>query len=645
VHETENLIKGKTNMTMNNTQLGSIFPESLLSSETLPLNNTDIFGTSSIRINNSNTSNSGLGIVEQQSTSKTQKSLDINYLSQQSSLNSNSSIPNLVELNSVNLAVVTPTALVPNAPGTILHNPGLTSEEVLLLAKVSKEVYKDTVSFLGWNAITPELVTYGVLPTQIVGNTYKNVGLTLPIVGVLGDANAVVLRNGNTIILAFRGTEIPKGDAGYWAGRGDHFGLFNPLFDALDKYITANNISKVMVTGHSLGASMAEYYMANYSNTGATNYSGVTFASPDASYKPDSRVLNVGFDNDIVYSISNLTTPSPINATVNLYTTVGTDRYPNKAPVEYLHYMDDYIYATQRILSSAYYNQMKKDSVVIVDRTDSRADYEGLFSVYDEIKVTGLKFILGENDRNDQIVGDLDPNIIEGLGGNDLLIGELDSPFKSGNDTLDGGEGNDTLQGGRGNDSLIGGTGRDRLEGGKGADYLDGGFEGGISDVADYTNSTEGIFLDMKENIFSGGDAEGDRLVNIEGVKGSNYKDIFKGNSTYLFTIPSLFEGGGGNDIIVGGSGNKDFVLYEVQDLNDITYTKLNPFTNSPLPAQWVIVTNTKTQEKDLVVGAENLTIGNSALGTTIIKIWDDALMSFEIPLQTVLAEAPSLGF
>lgn len=59
--------------------------------------------------------------------------------------------------------------------------------------------------------------------------------------------------------------------------------------------------------------------------------------------------------------------------------------------------------------------------------------------------------------------------VVNGMGGNDTLIGSFAA------DTLNGGEGNDSLLGRDGNDNLIGGNGDDTLNGGAGNDHLDAG--------------------------------------------------------------------------------------------------------------------------------------------------------------------------
>ena len=80
---------------------------------------------------------------------------------------------------------------------------------------------------------------------------------------------------------------------------------------------------------------------------------------------------------------------------------------------------------------------------------------------------------------NDALAGNLEPNELYGLAGDDTLrgMGGKDKLYGGdGDDTLDGGEGDDTLDGGAGDDIiLLGRAGVDTLYGGDGDDTLDGG--------------------------------------------------------------------------------------------------------------------------------------------------------------------------
>ncbi|MEC7259650.1 MAG: calcium-binding protein, partial [Pseudomonadota bacterium] len=78
-------------------------------------------------------------------------------------------------------------------------------------------------------------------------------------------------------------------------------------------------------------------------------------------------------------------------------------------------------------------------------------------------------------------------------------------------DTLVGSVGNDRLFGKNGDDLLIGGAGADRLEGGDGIDTVD------------YSASAAGVTINLERNSGSGGDAQGDVIVDIENVIGSAF--------------------------------------------------------------------------------------------------------------------------
>ena len=125
------------------------------------------------------------------------------------------------------------------------------------------------------------------------------------------------------------------------------------------------------------------------------------------------------------------------------------------------------------------------------------------------------------------------------------------------NDILVGGDGNDLLDGGAGNDTLLGGAGDDILVGGAGGDSLDGG--AGI-DTASYAGSAAGVDVDLALGFGTGGDAEHDRLSNVENVTGSAHDDTLAGDDGTNVLIGGagndVIEGRGGADTLEGGAGN-----------------------------------------------------------------------------------------
>ncbi|MGL4968488.1 MAG: calcium-binding protein [Inquilinus sp.] len=146
---------------------------------------------------------------------------------------------------------------------------------------------------------------------------------------------------------------------------------------------------------------------------------------------------------------------------------------------------------------------------------------------------------------------------IDGTPGHDTLLGTAE------NDIINGLDGYDTLYGGDGNDTLNGMDGGDRLTGGQGADVLNGGNGG---DTADYQTSPGAVTVDLAAGTGSGGDAEGDTLIGISGVMGSDFADHLYGDAG-----ANVLSGGGGDDVLWGGpgadlfwgSGGTDFVSYQ----------------------------------------------------------------------------------
>ena len=209
---------------------------------------------------------------------------------------------------------------------------------------------------------------------------------------------------------------------------------------------------------------------------------------------------------------------------------------------------------------------------------------------------------LSGGDGNDQLQGGKGDDQLNGGAGEDQLAGGDGNDILNGyagNDTINGGAGNDLLSGGDGIDNLNGGEGVDtvdytksavamtvnlaagtssdgdslsgieivfgstfndnltgddnanRLEGGNGDDILKGGkgadtLNGGAGlDWADYSGSSEGVYV----NLFTGeakyGDAEGDVLISIENLKGSKFNDTLIGSAA-----TTVLDGGEGDDIL-----------------------------------------------------------------------------------------------
>ena len=182
--------------------------------------------------------------------------------------------------------------------------------------------------------------------------------------------------------------------------------------------------------------------------------------------------------------------------------------------------------------------------------------------------------------HNDVVTGDIGANMLWGNEGGDMLAGG------GGDDTLHGGMGNDELMGDRGDDMLMGGQGDDELMGGAGNDTIDGGMGADEIDGGDgmdwirYAGSATGVTVDLM-GTGSGGKAEGDTFMNIEGVIGSHMPDKITlgrrrrhGLRVHGERQPhgrrrttTMLGGGkgdddiaghGGDDVLIGGMGDDD---------------------------------------------------------------------------------------
>ncbi|WP_342240565.1 M10 family metallopeptidase C-terminal domain-containing protein [Inquilinus sp. OTU3971] len=191
---------------------------------------------------------------------------------------------------------------------------------------------------------------------------------------------------------------------------------------------------------------------------------------------------------------------------------------------------------------------------------------------------------LDGSQANDQLTGNADANLLKGLAGADVLRGgvgadrldggagidtasyytaaggvsvDLGTHAGSGGDAqgdvlisienLTGGQGKDTLAGDAGVNILQGWGGDDTLRGGTGADRLDGGAG---SDTASYYSSWAGVSVNLASGAAGGAEAQGDILVSIENVGGSQNADTLIGNAG-----ANTLQGWGGNDLLRGGAG------------------------------------------------------------------------------------------
>jgi len=113
---------------------------------------------------------------------------------------------------------------------------------------------------------------------------------------------------------------------------------------------------------------------------------------------------------------------------------------------------------------------------------------------------------------------------------------------------IDGSRNSDVIRGSSVANELWGNLGNDFLEGRGGADIIDGG--AGI-DTAAYEFSGGGVTVGLDGSGTFGQDAQGDILISIENLIGSNYNDTLTGSAG-----DNVLKGGVGNDSLRGLAGN-----------------------------------------------------------------------------------------
>lgn len=290
-----------------------------------------------------------------------------------------------------------------------------------------------------------EIETY-LVDNQMAGGYYTN-----------NNAAAFVAHSADAIVIAFRGTNdngddnpLDSGnniypDKDQWSYMREHYDLFEPLITAIDNYVadSSNGISKVYVTGHSLGGAMAIQYMGTHSGS---KYSAVTFAAPGfvdvgqgGAYYPDlDRVTHIEINGDATPDVgAHGGRTIHFEGDNDAWYSTGAD-----------HSMDYYRQITKSVDSTGWTTILAQDGdqEVFLGASINETSNGTLYYIVD-----GLQS--GTNTPVDDA-------------GNNTLTDPLGNDY----DIYYGGRGNDELTGGSDNELLFGGAGDDAIDGGTGTD-------------------------------------------------------------------------------------------------------------------------------------------------------------------------------
>jgi hypothetical protein len=348
----------------------------------------------------------------------------------------------------------------------------ISPDEVGLLGQASQSAFVGGTIPAGWTVVTSAQLGLG---SQYSDGIY----FTDPSSG----ASAIVLQQGSTYIVAFRGTDA-QSDAAYYPElvTGAYIHHYDPLLSALSA--TAPSDAAFAFTGASLGAG-ATNVMANIASSA---FSGrfaaatfVGFASPIISTA--AGILNLGFENDPIYKVINnyADFPSSLDNFVLATSQYMAGNYDGRHPLDFsAHSSAVGFEAISRAAQSVFYDVMTPDSVVILDAN------AGLVQDVTPGRESTGAFYVGEN------VADS----IAGRNGNDFLDG------RGGDDNLYGGSGNDALFGGPGNDTLIGGPGADTFVFDLTALTPAQPGSGVVDHILDYNQGNSGIFNPAEGDAF-----------------------------------------------------------------------------------------------------------------------------------------------
>ncbi|SMD05918.1 triacylglycerol lipase [Fulvimarina manganoxydans] len=337
----------------------------------------------------------------------------------------------------------------------------------------------------GWSAIQPAALGlpesardfdgYYIIESPITGRLYS--GAQAQILEQRDESGAVT-----RLSVTFAGTNSLLDLPDYTQlNSGEIAPNMEPILAAVRDYAIAKGVdaSDVLVTGYSLGAAYTNI-MAEYADSLAggffANSSYIAHAVPEI-YDEGDRVLNIGYENDIVHRAAG-DAGSLQDALENAPGLIGQDYSLESSTDNLILFSDDYanpawpygpfalynipggwsahvqgllVNSIERIAASSFYEFTERDSLVIVSNLSALQRS----TIFVEDKDTAAS----------------NPNH---CGDSAFLIG---TDF---DDRLAGKGGNDYFEGFAGNDIFQTGTGADRVEGGRGLDTLQ--LQGDMSD-------------------------------------------------------------------------------------------------------------------------------------------------------------------
>ena len=427
------------------------------------------------------------------------------------------------------------------------------------------------------------------------------------------NASAIVGRSADSIFISFTGTNelLDKWD---WLQREVHYSLFSSMISEIDHYasIPANGIKHIYVTGHSLGAAMAQAYMPEHASSANIDYEAIAFANPGygpglglGKNIPDSRMNNILIIHDIIHIPGDA---SPIRGDIyriptklsfldaqltstslheaDTYKDVGHALgqiygiFPNPSLSEYIDPAPNVIdvnfpgFYVDDTGETPNVNLPIHSDVGWGILTDTSGINTGIFSIANSTPVT-VNMETGHIYSNQPVsIGDGATKILAADFALGVSIGNflIDSAVATTNKLIVIGTNLKNFISGGEDDAIYAGGGDDVIDIGigSGPDYYDGG-DG--NDTLIYASTLLGITvnLSLAMNQAFGSEIDTDQIFDIENITGGSGSDTLIGNNAANILQgldgSDTLNGRGGADTMIGGDGSD---IYYVDNTGDV---------------------------------------------------------------------------
>ena len=379
------------------------------------------------------------------------------------------------------------------------------------------------------------------------------------------NAQAYVATKGTTLAIVFRGSKSPLDLLANLTDQAQvqYYELLEPLVDSVMDYLGAHpEIDTLFVTGHSLGAAMAERFLAieGVNIPEHVDVYSAVFGSTGANVPNESNDAAVPIENQYTQEI--------------IYVRHSEDPWAHQGLV----------------VPNTWSYEDKSDNILEVELTGVTEEhsidlYKGTWERYTEAQLVGfadqdlsnVSTVVGNSaaDVIDVSVSILE-NLLYGFDGDDVLIAG------SGNDTLDGGTGEDNLAGGLGNDTYVVDSAGDVV-----IENEDAGIDTILTTLTYVLGPTLEILVIIGSDAVNGrgnglandliGNDAANHLIGKGGddlLTGNKGADVLKGgagaDTLYGNGGADTLKGGSGEDNLTGGGGKDIFIFNAKFDTGNI---------------------------------------------------------------------------